>query len=142
MEGYFYETGKQVDTESASFTERMEMFQDAVGNYTKTARLAGFLYHDLIGNVAGIPPGCPIKIELWRNKDKLAIDSRTSGNDATIIIESIKLHLPIGSLDMSLFNDYEKILHKHPARVRFRRWVVRVSKIHQQKKPKKVSKFI
>ena len=79
-------------------------------------------------NVAGCPPGVPVKLELWRNRDKQAIDSRDAegSTDATIIIEHAHLHIPIGSLDISLFNTYETTLRKSLAKIRFRRWVIRV----------------
>ena len=55
-------------------------------------------------NMAGIPPGIVVKLELWRNKDELMIDSFDGSPDAKIVIENIHLHVPIGALDMSLFN--------------------------------------
>lgn len=85
-----------------------------------------------MNNFAGVPPGCPIKIELWRNKSKVLIDSPDAAVDAEIIIENCHLHIPVGALDMSIFNDYEMSLRKHVARIRFRRWVVRTESIPLQ----------
>ena len=104
------------------------MFLNDAEEYKANARICGFLYHDLVmqfnyrnfsnsnylyfkqTNSAGIPPGIALKIELWRNKDESAVDSFDAAPDAKIIIESAKLHIPIGNLDMSLFNGNLKLL--------------------------------
>ena len=57
--------------------------------------------------MAGIPPGIIVKVELWRNKDEFMVDCFDAAPDAKIVIESAKLHVPIGTLDMSLFNGNE-----------------------------------
>ena len=54
--------------------------------------------------MAGIPPGIVVKLELWRQKNELLIDCFDASPDATVIIEKALLHVPIGQLDMSLFN--------------------------------------
>ena len=54
--------------------------------------------------MAGIPPGIVVKLELWRNKMELLIDCFDADPDVLIIIEKALLHVPIGQLDMSLFN--------------------------------------
>ena len=54
--------------------------------------------------MAGVPPGIVVKLELWRNKDELLIDCFDASPDVKIIIEKAHLHVPIGALDMSLFN--------------------------------------
>ena len=149
------------------------MFLDDAEEYKANARICGFLYHDLVmqfnyrhfsnsnylyfkqTNSAGIPPGIALKIELWRNKDQSAVDSLDAAPDSKIIIESAKLHIPIGNLDMSLFNgnlkllftphvaqvsilvqkfcsEYEATLRRSVARIRFRRWVCRTESIPVQ----------
>ena len=54
--------------------------------------------------MAGVPPGIEIKLELWRNKDEVMVDCLDADPDAKIIIVEAHLHVPIGTLDMSLFN--------------------------------------
>ena len=54
--------------------------------------------------MAGVPPGIEVKLELWRNKDEVMLDSKSANPDAKIVIVEAHLHVPIGTLDMSLFN--------------------------------------
>ena len=84
-----------------------------------------------------MPPGIQITLELWRSKDEIAVDGFPFGNpanqpDARIVIEHAHLHVPIGTLDMSLFNEYEASLRRSVARIRFRRWTVRTEAIPLQ----------
>ena len=51
VEGYWFEKGAELDTASTSFKERSNLFKDDNGNYTANARLAGFLYHDLVSSI-------------------------------------------------------------------------------------------
>ena len=50
MEGFHYELGAMIDTESTSWDFRHLAFVDGQGNYTKHARYAGFIYHDLVNS--------------------------------------------------------------------------------------------
>ena len=68
VDGFWYTAGDDIDTESASFLMRQAMFMDSNAEYKRNARVCGFLYHDLQSNMAGIPPGITVKVELWRNK--------------------------------------------------------------------------
>ena len=48
VDGYWYEAGDDIDTESASFIMRRSLFLDGDGEYKRNARVCGFLYHDLV----------------------------------------------------------------------------------------------
>lgn len=52
VEGYWFEKGAELDTNSTSFKERSNLFKDDNGDYTANARLAGFLYHDLVSSIS------------------------------------------------------------------------------------------
>ena len=58
IEGYYWEDASDVDLKSSeSFKSRMNLFKSGVNFTTAPIKLTGFLYHDLMKNQAGIPPG-------------------------------------------------------------------------------------
>ena len=49
VEGFWYQDGDELDTsDNGSFIMRKQLFQDENGEYTRNARLCGFIYHDLV----------------------------------------------------------------------------------------------
>ena len=58
IEGYYWEDANDIDQKtSESFKTRMDLFKSGSDFTTAPIKLTGFLYHDLMENQAGIPPG-------------------------------------------------------------------------------------
>ena len=52
VEGFWYETAGRIDNSSSpSFINRQDIFKKSDGTYTKNARLAGFIYHDMVSSI-------------------------------------------------------------------------------------------
>ena len=53
IEGFWFMDGDDIDTDdSGSFLSRKKLFLDSTGAFAKSARLCGFIYHDLVISIA------------------------------------------------------------------------------------------
>ena len=58
IEGYYWEDASDIDQKTGEpFKSRMKLFKSGQNYTTAPIKLTGFLYHDLMRNQAGIPPG-------------------------------------------------------------------------------------
>ena len=66
----------------------------------------------------GIPPGVKVQLKLYRNLNKIAIDSYDSNPDYKFVIRQAHLHVPVAIMTSSIFSEYEEKLKKSVAKLR------------------------
>ena len=73
-------------------------------------------------------PGIEVKVTFTRNIERKIIDSYDSSKEYKIEIDDVKLHMPIGDLAPSVFENFMKHLPKEVAVLAFKRLVVTILK--------------
>lgn len=73
-------------------------------------------------------PGIEVKITFTRNNEKKIIDSYDTTTEYKIHIDDVKLHMPVGELAPSVFENFMKNLPKEVAVLAFKRLVVTILK--------------
>ena len=76
-----------------------------------------------------VPPGISVSILLYGQDPKIAVQSFDANPDISLKITKATLHVPVGVLSSNAYSKYEMELQSRNAKLRLRRWIVKVQNI-------------